>query len=160
MRGVARWLRPVAAVSIVGVVIVLAGCGSTALPPSPPPSVATAAAAVTPAQAASPTAGATAAATAAPGNTAQLAAGKAAFTASCGTCHMLTAAGTSGTLGPSLNGIGSLRTAVWIVEQIQNPCAAGHADAAGPKYTCSIMPAGLVSGAQAQAIAAYLASQK
>jgi mono/diheme cytochrome c family protein len=109
---------------------------------------------------ASPTARPTAAATAQTGNTAQLSAGKAAFTSSCGTCHTLTAASTSGTLGPSLNGIGSLRTADWIVAQIQNPCAPGHANAAGPKYTCSIMPPNIVSGAQAQAIAAYLASQK
>lgn len=73
---------------------------------------------------------------------------------------MLTAAGTSGAVGPSLNRIGLLRDAAWVAAQIQNPCAPGHAGAAGPKYNCVAMPRALVSAAQAQAIAAYLASQK
>lgn len=159
MRGGARRLRPAVAVSIVAIVLALAGCGAAALPPPPPPGTATAVGAATPVLVASPTAQATQAATPA-GNAAQLAAGKAAFTTTCGSCHMLSAAGTSGTIGPSLNGIGALRDAAWIAVQIQNPCAPGHANAAGPKYTCTLMPPGIATGAQAEAIAAYLASQK
>jgi mono/diheme cytochrome c family protein len=157
MRAGARQLRPVAAVSIVGIVFALAGCGAAALPP-PPPATATVSAVAT--AAISPTAQTTAASTAVSGNAAQIAAGKAAFTTTCGSCHMLSSAGTSGSVGPSLNGIGSARAEAWIVAQIQNPCASGHADAAGPKYNCSSMPPGIAQGAQAQAIAAYLASQK
>ncbi len=160
MRGAAWGTRLAAGVSIVSIALALGGCGAAALPPPPPPATATVAVTVTPAAAAPATAGPTATATAPAGNAAQRAAGEAAFTSSCGTCHALTAAGTSGTIGPSLNAIGTLRTAAWIVAQIHNPCAPGHSNAAGPKYTCSLMPPGIVSGAQAQAIAAYLASQK
>ena len=153
MRGGASGLRLAAGVTIVSIALALSGCGAAALPPPPPTAIATVAGAPTPA----PTARATEQQS---DNAVQLAAGKAAFTMSCGSCHALSAAGTSGTIGPSLNGIGSQRDAAWFAVQIQNPCAPGHATAAGPKYNCASMPPGIASGAQAQAIAAYLASQK
>lgn len=132
MRVGARGLRLTAGVTIASVALALSGCGAAALPPPPAP----------------------------PGNTAQLDAGKSAFSSTCGSCHALTAAGTRGAVGPGLDHIGSLHDAAWIVAQMQNPCAPGHANAAGPKYSCVVMPKGMASGPQAQAIAAYLASQK
>jgi mono/diheme cytochrome c family protein len=109
---------------------------------------------------AAPTAAAPTATAASSGNSAQIAAGKSAFIASsCGACHTLSAAGTSGSAGPNLNGIGSKRTADWIVAQIKNPCAPGHANAAAG-YHCASMPPGLASGTTAEDIAAFLAAQK
>jgi hypothetical protein len=58
-----------------------------------------------------------------------------------------------------LNGIGKIRTAAWIVVQLANPCAPGHANAA-PGYTCSTMPPGIVKGTAADEVAAFLAAQK
>jgi cytochrome c551/c552 len=164
MSGRARWFRLALGTSILGVTFALSGCGAAALPPPPPPAVATRLAAETQAPAASPTkaTGApTPAATVSSVNAALIATGKAAFvSAGCGNCHISTAAGTSGTVGPSLDGIGALHNAAWILVQIQNPCAPGHSTAGGPKYSCATMPANLASGTQALAIAAFLASQK
>lgn len=93
--------------------------------------------------------------------TALLAAGKKAFlTVGCSGCHMLTAAGSKATVGPSLNHIGKLRNLKWILAQIADPCAPGHDHAAGPDYTCSAMPLGLAKGKTALAIATFLAAQK
>ncbi|MDB5075478.1 MAG: Cytochrome c [Chloroflexi bacterium] len=163
MGGRAHWLRPALGAAFLGLAAALSGCGSSALPGPPPASVATSVAALTQ----QPAATTTKATPAAPGvatpavSAAQLAAGKAAFlSAGCGGCHMLTAAGTTGGAGPSLNGIGKVHDAAWIVVQIKNPCASGHANAAGPNYNCLAMPAGLASGASAQAIAVFLAAQK
>ena len=92
---------------------------------------------------------------------AELAAGKKAFlTVGCSGCHTLTTAGAKGAVGPTLNHIGRLRTAKWILVQIANPCAPGHEHAAGPNYSCLAMTAGLAKGKTAQAIADFLASQK
>jgi cytochrome c551/c552 len=155
----ARRLRPVLGTVFVVITVALTGCGAAALPPPPPPGTPTTVAAATKPPVAVPTKAATTAP--AGGNTAQLAAGKAAFnSAGCGGCHMLTAAGSTGAIGPSLNGIGAKRDAAWIIAQIKDPCAAGHANAAGSKYSCQAMPANLASGATAQAIAAFLAAQK
>jgi mono/diheme cytochrome c family protein len=163
MSGRARWFRLALGTSILGVTFALSGCGAAALPPPPPPGTATSLASATQAPATSPTkaTGApTTAATASSVSPAQIAAGKSAFATTCGGCHISTAAGTLGQVGPSLNGIGALHDAAWILVQIQNPCAPGHSNAAGPKYSCATMPPNMVSGATAQAIAAFLASQK
>jgi mono/diheme cytochrome c family protein len=90
-----------------------------------------------------------------------LAAGKKGFlTVGCSTCHMLSAAGSTASVGPSLNHIGKIRSVKWILAQIANPCAPGHEHAAGPDYTCTAMPAGLTKGKTALAIATFLAAQK
>jgi cbb3-type cytochrome oxidase cytochrome c subunit len=90
-----------------------------------------------------------------------LAAGKKGFlTVGCSGCHMLSAAGSTGGAGPSLNHIGKIRSAKWILAQIADPCAPGHEHAAGPNYSCLAMPPGLARGKTAQAIAAFLAAQK
>jgi hypothetical protein len=167
MGGRTRSLRLVLGTAFLGVTAVLSGCGAAALPGPPPASVATSIAMETQQPAptttkATPAATGAATSAATPAiSAAQLAAGKAAFTsAGCGGCHMLTAAGTTGGAGPSLNGIGKIRNAAWIVAQIKNPCASGHANAAGSNYNCNAMPAGLATGANAEAIAAFLAAQK
>jgi cytochrome c551/c552 len=158
----ARWLRLALGTSVAGLALALAGCGAAALPPPPPAAATVPAVAAATSTRGTPTAGKpTEAPAAGGGDVAQLAAGKTAFSsAGCGGCHMLTAAGAAGQAGPSLNGIGSLHDASWIVMQIQNPCATGHANAGGAKYNCAAMPPNLASGAQAEAIAAYLAAQK
>jgi cytochrome c551/c552 len=167
MGGRVRGLRLALGTAFLGITAVLAGCGSAALPGPPPPSVATNIAAhpqQSPTVAPKATAVATTAATSAPAPTANpalIAAGKVAFTSKgCGGCHILSATGSTGAVGPSLNGIGKIHDAAWILVQIKNPCAPGHANAGGSNYNCATMPANLATGADAEAIAAFLATQK
>lgn len=68
--------------------------------------------------------------------------GKALFTSSCGGCHVLQAAGTSGSVGPSLDERKPSREDV--LTAIKN----------GP----GVMPENLYEGAQAEAVADYVAS--
>jgi hypothetical protein len=139
--------------------------GVQSAPPLPTaPATATLAEAASPtarSAAATPAAGKTVALPTVPATTAILAAGRHDFTsASCGACHALSSVqGAVGTRGPGLNGIGKIRDAAWVLVQIEDPCAPGHAHAA-PGYLCTDMPAGLAAGPSAQAIAAFLASQK
>lgn len=74
---------------------------------------------------------------------ADLAAGKSAFTATCGGCHTLKDAGTTGNVGPVLDSLAPL-TAERVALQIKN--------AAPP------MPAMLLTGQDAANVAAYVAS--
>lgn len=77
------------------------------------------------------------------GSTADLAAGKTAFTATCGGCHVLKAAGTNGQVGPSLDSFGPLSVAL-----VANQIAKGG----------QIMPPKLLTGQDAANVAAYVAS--
>jgi mono/diheme cytochrome c family protein len=81
--------------------------------------------------------------------------GKQLFVAKCGSCHRLADAGTSGTIGPDLDGAfagpraqhfkeETIKQVVY--DQIYHPAPAG------------LMPAKLVTGADASSVAAYVAS--
>jgi hypothetical protein len=153
------WFRVGCVSPCLAITVCLAGCGSSSAPPPPTQALVTNFPTPTTIPAAAATA--TAEARLAGSKPAVLAAGTRAFQAAGGgSCHALVAASTAGALGPSLNGIGKLRSARWLVAQIANPCAPGHAHAAGAQYTCSAMPPDLATGATAHAIAAFLSSQK
>jgi sulfite dehydrogenase len=77
------------------------------------------------------------------GSGADLAAGKTAFVATCGGCHALKDAGTSGNVGPNLDSLAPL-TADRVAKQIANGGA--------------VMPAKLLTGRDAANVAAYVAS--
>jgi mono/diheme cytochrome c family protein len=77
------------------------------------------------------------------GSGADLAAGKAAFSSTCGGCHVLKAAGTAGNVGPNLDSVAPL-TAEAVANQIKNGGGA--------------MPPNLLQGADAANVAAYVAS--
>jgi mono/diheme cytochrome c family protein len=77
------------------------------------------------------------------GSGADLAAGKSAFIATCGGCHTLKDAGTTGKVGPVLDSLAPL-TADRVAKQIANGGAA--------------MPAKLLTGKDAANVAAYVAS--
>lgn len=70
--------------------------------------------------------------------------GKAAFVSTCGGCHTLSAAGTTGTTGPNL---GQLKPNVTLVESAIKNGGAGS----------GAMPKNLVAGAKATEIAQYVA---
>jgi hypothetical protein len=74
---------------------------------------------------------------------ADVAAGKAAFTATCGGCHTLKDAGTTGNVGPNLDSLAPL-TVETVAHQIEN--------GGGP------MPPKLLTGADAANVAAYVSS--
>lgn len=74
---------------------------------------------------------------------ADVAAGKSAFTATCGGCHTLKDAGTNGKVGPDLDSLAPL-TAERVAQQIENGGGA--------------MPAKLLTGEDAANVAAYVAS--
>jgi sulfite dehydrogenase len=74
---------------------------------------------------------------------ADVAAGKAAFTATCGGCHALKDAGTTGNVGPDLDSLAPL-TAERVAAQIEHGGGA--------------MPPKLLTGADAANVAAYVAS--
>jgi uncharacterized cupredoxin-like copper-binding protein len=95
-----------------------------------------------------------------------LVAGKQAFVAKCGSCHVLKRAGTTGVVGPNLDeafqrargeGFGQSTFAGIVERQILHPARTGQTDPAtgkdGPK-----MPAGLYTGEKARYVAAYVAS--
>jgi hypothetical protein len=77
------------------------------------------------------------------GSGADLAAGKSSFTATCGGCHALKDAGTTGNVGPDLDSLAPL-TAERVAKQIEN--------GGGP------MPPKLLTGQDATNTAAYVAS--
>jgi outer membrane protein assembly factor BamB len=141
-RGVQKLSKPAIAAAPAAAAVPVASATAAPATPTPTP------------------AGSTVASPTAPVSSAVLAAGKAAFnTASCGLCHTLSSVqGAIGTRGPSLDGIGKIRSADWLLVQIKNPCAPGHANAAAG-YSCAAMPANLASGKQAEDLAAFLAAQ-
>jgi cytochrome c551 len=67
--------------------------------------------------------------------------GKALFISTCGRCHTLADAGTSGFVGPALD-------SPWSTSRVQETIADGPGG----------MPAGLVSGEEAAEVAAYVAA--
>ena len=77
------------------------------------------------------------------GASGDVAAGKTAFTPTCGGCHALKDAGSNGSVGPDLDSVAPL-TAEKVAEQIDNGGGA--------------MPADLLKGADAANVAAYVAS--
>ncbi len=79
------------------------------------------------------------------GNAAALAAGKQIFTQSCGTCHTLSDAGTSGNVGPVLDQIKPDKARV--LNALKNGGAGSGA-----------MPANIVTGKEAAAVATYVSS--
>jgi mono/diheme cytochrome c family protein len=79
------------------------------------------------------------------GNASALAEGKQIFTQSCGTCHTLADAGTNGTVGPNLDQLKPDKARVQAA--IKNGGAGSGA-----------MPANIVTGKEAQAVATYVSS--
>jgi len=95
-----------------------------------------------------------------------LVAGKTAFVAKCGSCHVLKRAGTSGVTGPNLDeafqqarkdGLGESTFAGVVYGQIENPARNPQKDPRNGK-TLSAMPADLVTGETARDVAAYVAT--
>ena len=95
-----------------------------------------------------------------------LVAGKQAFVAKCGSCHVLKRAGTTGVAGPNLDeafqrargdGFGQSTFAGVVERQILHPARTDQED---PKTGKALpaMPAGIYKGEQAQDVAAYVAS--
>jgi uncharacterized cupredoxin-like copper-binding protein len=92
--------------------------------------------------------------------------GKELFVAKCGACHVLNRAGTKGTTGPSLDqaferarqdGFGQSTFKGVVHRQILHPNKFAQVDPETGK-TLPIMPAGIVTGSDAEDIAAYVAS--
>jgi mono/diheme cytochrome c family protein len=79
------------------------------------------------------------------GNASALAEGKQIFTQNCGTCHTLADAGTSGTVGPILDELKPDKQRV--LNAIKNGGAGSGA-----------MPANIVTGKEAQAVATYVST--
>ena len=94
-----------------------------------------------------------------------LVAGKQAFVAKCGSCHVLKRAGTTGVAGPNLDeafqraradGFGQSTFAGVVYRQILQPARTDQTDPATGKATPK-MPAKLYEGEDAQDVAAYVA---
>jgi uncharacterized cupredoxin-like copper-binding protein len=94
-----------------------------------------------------------------------LVAGKQAFVAKCGSCHVLKRAGTTGVVGPNLDeafqrargeGFGQSSFKGIIYRQILQPARTSQTDPATGKEGAK-MPAELYTGAQAREVAAYVA---
>ena len=79
------------------------------------------------------------------GSSAQAAEGKQIFTQSCGTCHTLSDAGTNGNVGPVLDDLKPDKA------RVQNAIKNGGAGSGA-------MPANIVTGKEAQAVATYVSS--
>jgi uncharacterized cupredoxin-like copper-binding protein len=95
-----------------------------------------------------------------------LVAGKQAFVAKCGSCHVLKRAGTTGVTGPNLDeafqrargdGFGQSTFAGIVKRQILQPARTSQTDPATGK-DLALMPAKLYTGEDAQDVAAYVAS--
>lgn len=95
-----------------------------------------------------------------------LVAGKQAFVAKCGSCHVLKRAGTTGVTGPNLDeafqrarseGFGQSTFAGVVERQILHPARTSQTDPATGK-DLPAMPGGLYKGEQARYVAAYVAS--
>jgi uncharacterized cupredoxin-like copper-binding protein len=95
-----------------------------------------------------------------------LVAGKTAFVAKCGSCHVLKRAGTTGVTGPNLDeafqesrqeGFGESTFEGVVYRQILQPARSAQVDPKTGKRLAP-MPANLVTGETAQDVAAYVAS--
>jgi uncharacterized cupredoxin-like copper-binding protein len=95
-----------------------------------------------------------------------LVAGKQAFVAKCGSCHVLKRAGTTGVTGPNLDeafqrarrdGFGQSTFAGVVERQILHPARSSQEDPKTGKALAA-MPAGIYKGEDAQDVAAYVAS--
>ncbi len=95
-----------------------------------------------------------------------LVAGKQAFVAKCGSCHVLKRAGTTGVTGPNLDeafqrargdGFGQSTFAGVVERQILQPARTSQTDPATGK-DLPAMPAGIYKGEKARYVAAYVAS--
>ncbi len=95
-----------------------------------------------------------------------LVAGKKAFVAKCGSCHVLKRAGTTGVVGPNLDeafqrargeGFGQSTFAGIVERQILHPARTAQTDPATGKDGAK-MPAAIYTGEDAQDVAAYVAS--
>jgi uncharacterized cupredoxin-like copper-binding protein len=84
-----------------------------------------------------------------------LVAGKQAFVAKCGSCHVLKRAGTTGVTGPNLDE--AFQRARIVKRQILHPARTDQTDPATGK-ALPAMPAGIYTGEVAQDVAAYVAS--
>jgi mono/diheme cytochrome c family protein len=80
--------------------------------------------------------------------------GKALFVQKCGSCHQLQRAGTQGTTGPSLDA--AFRAALQAGESRDTVKGVVHRQIANVRRN-SVMPANLVTGADARDVAAYVA---
>jgi len=83
------------------------------------------------------------------------------FTQKCGSCHTLTGAGTNGTVGPNLDdAFAEARAAGMDQDTIEGVVSAqiAHPRPASPEDTEVYMPADLVTGDDAEAVANYVAS--
>jgi cbb3-type cytochrome c oxidase subunit III len=96
---------------------------------------------------------------------ADTAAGQKLFTAKCGGCHTLAAAGTSGTIGPNLDSAfagdrsqGFKQSSIQNVVLDQIRLGSGPVGGATPTQGETPMPANVVTGQDAQDVAAYVAS--
>ena len=92
--------------------------------------------------------------------------GKEQFIANCGSCHMLARAGTTGVVGPSLDaafqrarqdGFGESTFEGLVYAQIDSPNRNPSVDP-GTKKPLPVMPADIVTGEDAEDVAAYVAS--
>ncbi|HWM08810.1 MAG TPA: cytochrome c, partial [Solirubrobacteraceae bacterium] len=92
--------------------------------------------------------------------------GKEQFVANCGACHVLSRAGTTGTAGPNLDeafqrarkdGFGESTFEGLVLAQIQNPNKNPSFNPATERPE-AIMPADIVTGEDAEDVAAYVAS--
>ena len=86
-------------------------------------------------------------------------AGKAVFIAKCGTCHMLKAAKTAGTIGPNLDMAAAPLTEALIIKAITNGGATIMSKAAAAKYAVMMPPfKGTIPAATINNVAAFVYS--
>jgi mono/diheme cytochrome c family protein len=133
----------VANTTISGEITVGEGTSAQTVNPAESTGASTATTGATSTAATSTAATSTAGTTTAGGTGADIAAGKTTFTATCGGCHTLKDAGTTGKVGPDLDSLAPL-TVETVANQIKN--------GGGP------MPPMLVTGQTAANVAAYVAS--
>ena len=87
------------------------------------------------------------------------AAGKSVFVTTCGTCHVLKAAGTVGNIGPSLDKVAGALTEATIVKAITNGGATVMTKAAAAKYTTMMISyKSVLSATQINNVAAFVYS--
>jgi uncharacterized cupredoxin-like copper-binding protein len=93
--------------------------------------------------------------------------GKQLFVAKCGSCHVLARAGTKGPVGPNLDeafvraredGFGQDTFEGVVHRQILHPAIRPQHDPQNPEKQLPLMPADLVTGEDAEDVAAYVAS--
>jgi mono/diheme cytochrome c family protein len=83
-------------------------------------------------------------------------AGKALFVSTCGTCHVLKAAGTPGTLGPNLDKVAPALTEALIIKAIDKGGSSIMTKAAIAKYTSTMPPYASLGTTVVNNIAAFV----